>query len=53
LGQTAATAVFADGRVHTNLAGANILASVVIQQLKALSVDPVANYLRDKPAPTW
>jgi len=53
LGQTAATAVFADGRVHTNHDGAEIIASVVIEQLKALPENPVAAYLRDKPAPTW
>jgi lysophospholipase L1-like esterase len=53
LGQKGATAVFADGRVHTNHDGAEILASVVIEQLNALPVNPVAGYLRDKPAPTW
>lgn len=53
LGQEGATAVFADGKVHTNHDGAEILASVVIEQLKALPVNPVGNYLRDKPATTW
>jgi len=53
LGQAAATAVFADGKVHTNLDGANILASVVVAQLKALPDDPVAGFFRDPPAPTW
>ena len=53
LGQQAATAVFADGRVHTNHDGAEIIAAVVIEQLKALPDNPVVGYLRDKPAPTW
>jgi lysophospholipase L1-like esterase len=53
LGQEATTAVFADGHVHTNHDGAEILASVVVEQLKALPQDPAADYLRDTPAPTW
>ncbi|MGA2230548.1 MAG: GDSL-type esterase/lipase family protein, partial [Tepidisphaeraceae bacterium] len=53
LGQAATTAVFADGHVHTNHDGAEILASVVVEQLKGLPQDPVAGYFRDTPAPTW
>ena len=53
LGQEAATALFADQRVHTNHDGAELIASVVIEQLKTLPENPVAHYLRDKPAPTW
>jgi lysophospholipase L1-like esterase len=53
LGQAATTAIFADGRVHTNYDGATLLASVVVEQSKALSTNPLAAFLRDKPAPTW
>jgi lysophospholipase L1-like esterase len=53
LGQKATTAVFADGRVHTNHEGAELLATAVIEGLKSLPDDPVAGYLRAKPAATW
>jgi rhamnogalacturonan acetylesterase len=53
LGQEKTTALFADGRVHTNHDGAEVLAAVVVQQLKALPDNPLAGYLRVSPAPTW
>jgi lysophospholipase L1-like esterase len=53
LGEKDATAVFADQHVHTNAAGADILASVVVEELQTLPDKPVAGFLRDKPAPTW
>jgi lysophospholipase L1-like esterase len=53
LGQDKTTALFADQRVHTNHDGAEVLASVVIQQLKELPENPAAAYLREKPAATW
>jgi lysophospholipase L1-like esterase len=53
LGQEGTTAVFADQRVHTNHAGAEVLASAIVELLKALPDDPVKDYFREKPAATW
>jgi lysophospholipase L1-like esterase len=53
MGEKGATAVFADGRVHTNHEGAEILAAVVVEELKQLPDNPTADYLHDKPEPSW
>jgi lysophospholipase L1-like esterase len=53
LGETAVTALFADKRVHTTRAGAELNASVVATALRALPDDPAAPYLRAYPARVW
>jgi lysophospholipase L1-like esterase len=53
MGEKAATAVFADGRVHTNHDGAEVLAAIVVGESKKLRDDPIAGYLRDKPQAAW
>lgn len=53
LGQEAVTALFADKRVHTSKEGAELNAAVVIGALASLPKDPVAGYLRAKPALVW
>jgi lysophospholipase L1-like esterase len=53
LGETGVTALFADKRVHTTRAGAELNASVVAAALRALPNDPAAAYLRADPAPIW
>ena len=53
LGQEKATELYADKRVHTTGAGAELDASCVVEGLKALPDDPVAAYFRETPAKTW
>ena len=53
MGQSAVTALFADQRVHTGNAGAEINATVVIGALASLPKNPVAAWLRPKPASVW
>jgi len=53
LGQEKATAMFADGHVHTGHAGAELLAASVIEALEALPGNPIAGYLRPTPAANW
>ncbi len=53
MGETAVTALFADKRVHTSKAGAELNARIVVEALKALSDDPAAPYLRTQPASLW
>jgi hypothetical protein len=53
MGEPAVTALFADKRVHTGKAGAELNASIVVEALKALPNDPLAAYLRAKPEPLW
>jgi lysophospholipase L1-like esterase len=53
LGETAVTALFADKRVHTTRAGAELNASVVATALRALPNDPAAPFLRADPAHVW
>ncbi len=53
MGEPAVTALFADKRVHTTRAGAELNASIVVAALKALATDPVAPYLRPQPAAVW
>jgi lysophospholipase L1-like esterase len=53
MGEPAVTALFADKRVHTTRAGAELNASIVVAALRGLAADPVAAYLRQEPAPVW
>jgi lysophospholipase L1-like esterase len=53
MGQAAVTALFADGRVHTSRAGAELNAACVIAALRALTVNPVARFERPAPAAVW
>ncbi len=53
MGEAAVTALFADKRVHTTREGAELNAQVVISALATLPKNPVAAYLRPKPAPVW
>jgi lysophospholipase L1-like esterase len=53
MGRQAVAPLFADERVHTTGAGAELNAACVISALRALPEDPLARYLRPKPAPTW
>jgi lysophospholipase L1-like esterase len=46
LGSAAVAPLFADGRVHTGLAGAQLSAEVVAGALRALPASPVAAYLK-------
>ena len=50
LGQAAVNPLFADGRVHTTKAGAQLSAQCVVSALRALPQDPLAAFLR-APAP--
>ena len=53
MGQEAVTALFADKRVHTSKAGAELNASIVVEALRELGKNPVAPYLRRAPASVW
>ena len=53
LGEKGATALFADGRVHTNHEGAEALAAIVVAQSEQIDPNPLAGYLRDKPQSSW
>jgi rhamnogalacturonan endolyase len=53
MGKQAVAPLFADERVHTNAAGAELNAACVISALRALPEDPLARYLRSQPAATW
>jgi hypothetical protein len=53
MGQEAVTALFADKRVHTSRAGAELNASIVVEALRELPRSPVAPYLRAVPAAVW
>jgi lysophospholipase L1-like esterase len=53
MGETAVTELFADKRVHTSRAGAELNASIVAAALRALKDDPAAPFLRQAPAPVW
>lgn len=53
MGETAVTALFADKRVHTSKAGAEMNASIVATALRGLANNPAAPYLRKEPAPVW
>jgi len=53
MGEPAVTALFADKRVHTTKAGAELNASIVVEALKALPTDPLVAYLRAEPASVW
>lgn len=46
LGQEATTALFADKTVHTNWAGAELNALIVIEGLRALENNPLSDHLR-------
>jgi lysophospholipase L1-like esterase len=46
MGVDAVTALFADRRVHTTRAGAEMNAAIVVEALRAPPVNPVAAYLR-------
>jgi lysophospholipase L1-like esterase len=53
MGEAAVTALFADKRVHTTRAGAEMNASIVVAALRALAANPAAPYLRQSPAAVW
>ncbi len=53
LGEAAVQALFADQRVHTARAGAEMSAGIVARALRELTADPLARYLRSAPAPVW
>jgi lysophospholipase L1-like esterase len=53
LGETAVAVFFADQRVHTSKAGAELNAEIVAAALRALPQSPVAKYLRPQPAAVW
>ncbi len=53
LGQEATTALYADKRVHTTGAGAELDAACVVEGLKQLPDNPAAPYFRETPAQTW
>lgn len=49
MGQEEVTALFADGRVHTNWKGAVLSAQVVANALKASSTNPLKRFMRPDP----
>ena len=53
MGETAVTALFADRRVHTTRAGAELNAACVIAALHSLTDNPVAKFERPTPAKVW
>jgi lysophospholipase L1-like esterase len=53
LGQQAVTALFADQRVHTTRAGAELNARCVISALHRLAENPVAKFERATPEAVW
>jgi lysophospholipase L1-like esterase len=53
LGEEKVTPLFADRRVHTTHAGAELNAACVIEALQALPERPVASFLRPHPAANW
>ena len=53
MGKPAVDPLFADERVHTTAAGAELNAACVISALQALPEDPLAAFLRPRPAATW
>jgi lysophospholipase L1-like esterase len=53
MGVDAVTALFADRRVHTTRAGAEMNASIVMEALRALSANPTGAYLRPVTAAVW
>ena len=52
IGREATTALFESGP-HTNRKGAEFTAKVIADALKAAPDDPLAKFLRDKPAANW
>ena len=53
MGEPAVTALFADKRVHTTKAGAELNAAIVVEALRALDKNPAAPYLLPEPAAVW
>ena len=53
MGEEAVTALFADRRVHTTRAGAELNAALVIAALHRLPQDATAKYQRPTPLPVW
>jgi lysophospholipase L1-like esterase len=53
MGEAAVTALFADKRVHTTKAGAEMNAAIVVGALRGLANDPAAAYLRKEAAGVW
>ena len=53
LGEPTVTALFADKRVHTTRAGAELNAQLVVSALHSLPEDPTARFQRPKPASVW
>jgi lysophospholipase L1-like esterase len=53
MGEAEVTALFADKRVHTTRAGAELNAAMVMSALHALREDPAAKFERPAPAPVW
>ncbi|MGN6368067.1 MAG: rhamnogalacturonan acetylesterase [Phycisphaerae bacterium] len=53
LGQEGTTALYADKRVHTTAAGAEVDAACVVKGLKKLGDDPVGPYFREVVGKSW
>jgi lysophospholipase L1-like esterase len=53
LGREKAAELFADVRVHTNRQGAEQSAKDVLSEMRAIAGDPLAKFLRSKPANNW
>src|SRR5262249_32066971 len=53
MGEQRVAALFADQRVHTTRAGAEMSAAIVVEAARALDGDPLAIYMRRKPAEVW
>jgi len=53
MGEASVTDLFADRRVHTTRAGAELNAACVIEALHRLKENPVAKYERTTPAAVW
>ena len=52
IGRDATTSLFESGP-HTNRKGAEFTARVIADSIKAASDQPLAKFLRDKPAANW
>jgi lysophospholipase L1-like esterase len=53
LGQEKVTQIFADQRVHTTRDGAELNAQCVLAEMRAIAGDPLAKFMRSKPAANW
>ncbi|MGA2796319.1 MAG: GDSL-type esterase/lipase family protein [Thermoguttaceae bacterium] len=53
LGQEKVAQIFADQRVHTTRDGAELSAQCVLAEMHAIVGDPLAKFMRSKPAANW